>query len=182
MYKTDISIFLNRIRRVCLLDSDVYHGAAQSFLSAIIIVLLVAFSHGVGGVIRANFNRWNTLESFVFGFQGEILFWLIQSLVYYAIAKWIISIPVKLKEVFSIVGFAIAPGFFVLVAAILQPFEMTIPLLIILVVYRLLTCTLALQKLLRLKLLNAIIIVIVDTAVGFFSLGFGIRLTEALIK
>lgn len=182
MNKTNIAIFLHKLQRVSVLDSSVYQDTRKSFLSAIAIVLLVAFSHGVAGVIRAKLNHWNPVESFIVGIQGEIFFWLTQSLLYYAVAKWVLKKSVHPKEIFSAVGYAIFPGILIVIAALLQSIEMSVPFLIILAVYRLATCTIALRQILMLKSFTAMVIVIMGSVIGFTSLGFGIRLTEALLK
>lgn len=181
MKKSRVVLFIDHVRRVSLLDVKVYEVIGKSFVSALIIVLLVGLSHGLGGVIRANFNQWNALESFIVGLQGEILFWFTQSLVYYAAARWLLKKPVLLKELLSVIGYAIFPGILVIIAALLEPAALTIPMLIILAIYRLITCTLALKQLLLLKLHAAILLAICGTSIGFFSLGFGIRLTEAIL-
>jgi hypothetical protein len=182
MNPTTASVFLNRIKRVCLLDATVYHDARHSFLPAFLIVLLVALSHGAGAIIRANINHWDPLESFVFGVQGEIIFWLVQSVVYYAVAKWLLHHPARLVEILSSVGYAIFPGVLVFFASVLQIISLSVPLLIILAIYRLATCTLALHQLFRIKLPGAFLLVALGSAIGFFCLGAVIRLMEAVMN
>lgn len=181
MKKSRVAVFIDNVQRVSLLDEGVYQVIGKSFLSALIIVLMVALSHGIGGVIRANFNQWNALESFIVGLQGEVLFWFTQSLVYYVAARWLLKKTVPLKEVLSVIGYAIFPGILVILAALLEPTALTIPFLILIAIYRLITCTLALKQLFVLKLHAAILLAVCGTALGFFSLGFGIRLTEAIL-
>ena len=182
MKKSRVVLFIDHVRRVSLLDANVYQVIGKSFVSAVIIVLLVGLSHGLGGVIRANFNQWNALESFIVGLQGEILFWFTQSLLYYAAARWLLNKQVPLMEVLTVIGYAIFPGVLVIIAVLLEPAALTIPFLILIAIYRLITCTLALKQLLLVKLHTAILLAICGTAFSFFSLGFGIRLTEAILK
>lgn len=181
MNNTATSIFFERIKRVCILDSSVYQDTRNSLISASLIVLLVALSHGIGGIIRARINNWEPQESFVFAIQGEIVFWLVQSLIYFIIAKLLLHKSIKLTEVLSSIGYAIFPGILVIAASLLQLIELSVPMLIILAIYRLATCTVALYQLLNLKLLSAFIIVIIGSVIGFLSLGYIIKLTDALI-
>lgn len=175
------SIF-HKIRRVCLLDAKVYQETRQSLLAAFFIVLLVAISHGIGGIIRANINHWDPTESFVFGVQGELVFWLVQSLVYYLAAKLVLRRPARLTELLSAIGFAIFPGILVFGVAYLQLVDLSVPVLILLAVYRLVTCTLALQQVLALKTAGAAILALTGTAIAFFSLGLSIRVMEGMMN
>lgn len=178
MIKTEVSLFFSRIKRVCLFDSRVYSDTRNALFSAFIIVLLVALSHGIGGMIRARINNWDPRESFVFGFQGEIAFWLVQSIVFFLIAKLLLHKPIKLREILSSTGYAIFPGVLVILASLLQGVALSVPMLILLAIYRLATCTAALYQLLNIKLLSAILMVVAGSVTGFLSLGLLIKLTE----
>lgn len=181
MNKTVTTIFFERIKRVCIFDSSVYQDTRNSLPSASFIVLLVALSHGIGGIIRAKINNWEPHESFVFAFQGEIVFWLVQSLIYFTLAKLLFHKNIKLAEVLTSVGYAIFPGVLVIIASLLQLIELSAPTLIILGIYRMATCIVALHQLLNLRLLSAFIMVVVGSVIGFLSLGYIIKLTDALI-
>lgn len=182
MSKTATSIFFERIKRVCIFDPGVYLDVRHSFFSASFIVLLVALSHGIGGIIRAKINNWDAKESFVFAVQGEIVFWVVQSLVYFTVAKLLFHKPVKLAEVLSSIGYAIFPGILIIAASLLPLIELSIPLLIILAVYRLATCTVALQQLLNLKPFVAFMLVVLGSGTGFLCLGFFIKLSNAMVN
>lgn len=181
MSKTATSIFFERIKRVCIFDSGVYLDVRNSFFSAFFIVLLVALSHGIGGIIRTRINNWDARESFVFAVQGEIIFWVVQSFVYFILAKLLFHKPLKLAEILSSIGYAIFPGILIIAASLLQLIELSVPMLITLAVYRLATCTVALHQILKLKPLGAFMLVIVGSGAGFICLGFFIKLSNAFL-
>ena len=112
----------------------------------------------------------------------QIVFWVVQSLVYFTVAKLLFHKPVKLAEVLSSIGYAIFPGILIIAASLLPLIELSIPMLIILAVYRLATCTVALQQLLNLKPFVAFMLVIVGSGTGFLCLGFFIKLSNALVN
>lgn len=166
---------------MCIFDSGIYRDTRNSLLSASFIVLLVALSHGIGGIIRARINNWEPRESFIFGLQGEIVFWLVQSFIYFIIAKRLLHKHIKLTEVLSSVGYSIFPGILIIIASLLQLIELSVPMLVILAIYRVATCTVALNQLLNVKLLTAFVMVVAGSIIGFLSLGYIIKLTDALI-
>ncbi len=181
MVKTTAKSFINNIIKILVLDSAVYRQVKDSILSATLIVLFVAFSHGIAGIIRAKINHWNSFESFVFGIEGEVVFWLSSSVIYYIIGVGILRRRVKLIEILSSIGYSIFPGVLIIVAALLQLIDLSIPMLIVISIYRFTTSIKALRQTMGLKLITAAILVLVGAAIGFVSLAIGTRISEWIL-
>ncbi len=183
MEKVFFVLLAKNIIKVCTFHSKVYSEVKNSILTAVFIVFFIALSHGIAGIIRNKINQWhNPLEPFVIGFQGEIFFWLISSLVYYLIGVRMLLRTTKFTEVLSSIGFSIIPGLLIIAAAFLQLIHLSIPMLIVILIYRFITGTKALRQILQIEFLKAALLFLVGGAVAFFSLALGTRIVEYLLN
>lgn len=172
--------FFTNIAGVLLFKSSSFIEVRRSLASAVVIVLLVACSHAVAGYFRAKNNGWDPIESVIFALQGEILFWLVLSFVCFLSGVIFRSNVIKFIDLLASLGYAIVPGILIILTSISRSIE--IPLLVFILLYRILTSTIAVHQLMNLKKIKALIIVLIGHFLGYLCLGLGIRFTELLIK
>ena len=108
--------------RAVRLDGDLYsevRADATATTRSLAVVLLVALAHGVGGIIRSiAFGRDPILESFLVGVQGEIVFWVVAGAVIYLVGRYVLGGRGTYGQVIRPLGFAVAPGLLIVVAAL----------------------------------------------------------------
>lgn len=125
------------------LDASVY-GALRddhrAWGQAVVVVLAVALSHGLGALLRARSQPYSERPwlTFLFGFQGEILLWLGISASVYLAARLLSRQAASFGQVARPLGFAVSPGLGVVVAGALSSFGISAtPVLVLLGVWRL---------------------------------------------
>ncbi len=110
--------------RAMRLDGDLYaeaRGDATVTTRSLAVVVLVALAHGVGGIIRSiAFERDPSLESFFVGVQGEIVFWVVAGAVIYLVGRYVLGGRGTYGQVVRPLGFAVAPGVLIVVAAMVS--------------------------------------------------------------
>ncbi len=110
-----------RMVRALRLDGGLYAGLRDDSAAtgqALTVVLLVALAHGLGGVIRGAYFGWNPASGLLFGVVGEISFFAVASLATYSMARYVLGAAVRYPQVLRPLGFSVAPGLLILVAAL----------------------------------------------------------------
>ncbi len=105
--------FFSRLIRVARLDASIYAELKDDQTTtwqAVIIVVAVALSHAILGVVFATRGNWNVLRSIIPSLQSEIIFWLVRATVMYLIGAHIFKSPVTYGAVLRTLGFAALPG------------------------------------------------------------------------
>jgi hypothetical protein len=152
---------------------------AANTRKALLIVLLAAAAHGVADVIRAIAFGWDPATSWVFGVQGEVVFWFLGSTAASVVGRVFQTTP-RFWELLRSWGFAAAPAPFIIIASFVSVFSTRAGLVALLIVgaWRLAATYTATREALNLKPLRASIVTscaIVLGALGTLGGGWIIR-------
>lgn len=111
----------------------------QLWPESVVIVGVVAVSHGVGAILRSPSQGYTepVLLTFLFGFVGEILLWLGTSASIHLGAHVLSRQPGSFGDVARPLGFAAAPGVGVVVAGALSGTgRSAVPILVVMAIWR----------------------------------------------
>lgn len=132
-----------RLAGALLLKSAPYEmlkNDPQSWRESVLVVSVVALSHGVGAILRSRSQGYAepALFTFLFGFVGEILLWFGMSASIYLAARVLSLRSVSFGSLARPLGFAAAPGIGVVVAGALSGAgRSAVPLLVVMGTWRL---------------------------------------------
>lgn len=163
--------------RAMRLDGDLYAEARADTTAttrALALVMLVALAHGASGIIRSiAFERDPILESFLVGVQGEIVFWVVAGAVIYLVGRYVFGGRGTYGQVVRPLGFAVAPGLLIVVAALasLVGSGPQVLALVVLVAWRFAASFVAVRQALRLNRVRSAITLLAGTVCGLAMVG-----------
>lgn len=178
---------VDRLTGAACLDRAVYaelrwDTSARS--QALWLVTLLGIAHGVGGVMRGIAFGWSPWEGALFGLVGELLFFLVTSLVIFVLGRFAFGVPATYGQVLRPFAFSSVPGFLILVAAALslvsQP--MSIAILLAIITWRVAAGIVAVREALGLNAVRSLPLVIIGVVVGMGAVGMGSRVLVLLIR
>lgn len=146
--------FKHRLTGAVLLKPRVYAGLKSdsgAWVQSAWVIVAVAFSHGLGAVLRAPSQGYSEPGplTFLFGFAGEILLW-IGTAVFVSVGVRLLSARrVGFPEIARPLAFAAAPGLAVVLAGALSGVGRTaVPLLAVMAAWRLAASYVAVREVL----------------------------------
>jgi hypothetical protein len=156
---------------------------SRSWVTAMVVVGVVAVSHGYGAVLRAPSQPYSepSLNSFLFGFQGEILLWLGMSAFIFGVARVLLEHAVSFGQVARPLGVAALPGVGIVVAGALSGRgHSALPILLLLAVWRLAASFVAVKHGLATTSRTASVYLIVGIVGGVGVMAVGTALLNSL--
>ncbi len=171
-----------RMVRAARLDPALYREVREdgrATAQAVVVVVLVALAHGVGGAIRALLLGWSPVEGLIVGPVGELLFWVAASFVIYLVGRYAFRGTATYDEVARPFGFAVAPGLLILVAASVSGGGERF-LLPVIFLWRLAASFVAVRQAFGLGWVRTAVTLVAGVAAGLVAVGGGIRLLVSL--
>ncbi len=173
--------------RAARLDASLYGEAradARATRQALTVVALVALAHGVGGIIRGMNFEENPVISFLFGVLGEIAFFGGASGIIYLLGKYLLGVKATYAQVLRPFGFSVVPGLLILLASLvsLPGIGAEIPVLIVLIAWRLAAGYLAVWKALGLNALLSIVVLLVGVFSGMVAVVIATRVLFEVLR
>ncbi len=180
-------VLLNRMIRAARLDGSLYaevKADTTATAQALVIVALVALAHGLGGAIRGAYFGWNPVSGLLFGVLGEISFFVMASFVIYAVTRYVLGSMVAYPQMVRAFGFSVLPGLLILVATLasLPGIGVQVPVLVVLVVWRLTAGFVAVRRASGLSVARSALALLVGVASGVMAVAITTRALEEVLR
>ncbi len=160
------------------LDRRVYSELAADAAAtpqALWLVALLGAAHAAGGAMRGLAFGWNPWEGAAFGLQGELVFFVVASVVIHLLGRFALGGAASYGRVVRPLAFSSVPGFLVLVAAVLSLVSPPAGLAVFpaIIAWRLAAGFVAVREALGLSTARSVIAVVAGVVVGVVAVGVG---------
>ena len=178
---------MRRLARAACLDRAVYAELRRdpsAHSQALWLVALLGGAHGLGGVIRGIAFGWNPWEGALFGLIGELVFFLVASMVIYVMGRFVFGVPATYGQVVRPFAFSSVPGFLILVAAALSLVSQSASCAVfpVIIVWRLAAGFVAVHEALTLTTAKSLITVVIGVVLGMVAVSLASGALVVLIK
>ena len=166
--------------RAAHLDGSLYsevRADSAATAQAVAVVALVGVAHGLGTIVRALLAGWAPGAAVLVAVLAEVAFWAVLSSAVYLVGKHVLGAPVAYGQVLRPLGFASAPGLFILGASVASGVGAEAPALAALALWRLAAYFVAVRHALGLGMARSIAALVVGVAATLMIL---VALTGAL--
>lgn len=177
-----------RVLRAARLDGSLYmevRADNTATAQALVIVVLLGLTHGLGGVIRGAYFGWNPLSGLLFGVVGEVCFFVASSFAVYLAARYVFGSMISYPQVLRPFGFSVVPGLLIVVAALasLRGTGFAAPVFVVIIAWRLAAGFVAVRRASGMNAGKSLLALLAGVASGLVAVSIASRaLAEVLAR